>query len=87
MSRVRCVVSLSRPFPLSGWCLYSHLFYFFWSDATGVAVYRRQFPLTALREIRLLKYLRHENIVNLKEIVTGTSCTRLFVCFLFFVLV
>lgn len=31
---------------------------------------REGFPLTALREIRLLKYLRHDNIVNLKEIVT-----------------
>lgn len=30
-----------------------------------------QFPLTAIREIKLLKLLRHENIVNLKEIVTG----------------
>lgn len=30
-----------------------------------------QFPLTAIREIKLLKTLHHENIVNLKEIVTG----------------
>ncbi|OSX69103.1 hypothetical protein BU14_1859s0001, partial [Porphyra umbilicalis] len=35
---------------------------------------REGFPLTALREIRLLKYLQHDNIVNLKEIVTdGTE--------------
>lgn len=30
-----------------------------------------QFPLTAIREIKLLKTLHHENIVNLKGIVTG----------------
>ena len=28
------------------------------------------FPVTALREIKILKLLKHENIVNLKEIVT-----------------
>ena len=28
------------------------------------------FPITALREIKLLKQLRHENIVYLKEIVS-----------------
>ena len=27
-----------------------------------------QFPITALREIKILKLLRHENIVNLVEI-------------------
>ncbi|KAA8495111.1 Cyclin-dependent kinase C-1 [Porphyridium purpureum] len=32
---------------------------------------REGFPLTAIREIKLLKTLHHENIVNLKEIVTG----------------
>lgn len=32
---------------------------------------REGFPLTAVREITLLKSLRHENIVNLQEIVTG----------------
>lgn len=34
-----------------------------------------QFPLTAIREIKLLKTLHHENIVNLKEIVTGRGET------------
>lgn len=32
---------------------------------------REGFPLTAIREIKLLKTLHHENIVTLKEIVTG----------------
>jgi len=32
---------------------------------------REGFPLTAIREIKLLKTLHHRNIVNLKEIVTG----------------
>jgi len=32
---------------------------------------REGFPLTAIREIKLLKMLSHENIVKLKEIVTG----------------
>ena len=29
------------------------------------------FPITALREIKLLKQLSHKNIVNLVEIVTS----------------
>lgn len=28
------------------------------------------FPITAVREIKILKQLNHKNIVNLKEIVT-----------------
>ena len=28
------------------------------------------FPITALREIKILRQLRHENIVNLKEIIS-----------------
>jgi serine/threonine protein kinase len=31
------------------------------------------FPLTALREMKILKALRHDNILNLKEIVTSKS--------------
>jgi serine/threonine protein kinase len=30
-----------------------------------------QFPITAIREIKILKKLNHENIVKLKEIVTS----------------
>lgn len=29
-----------------------------------------QFPITAIREIKILQQLQHPNIVNLKEIVT-----------------
>lgn len=29
------------------------------------------FPITAVREIKILKQLNHTNIVNLREIVTG----------------
>ena len=28
------------------------------------------FPITAVREIKILRQLRHKNIINLKEIVT-----------------
>ncbi|CAI5484422.1 unnamed protein product [Closterium sp. Yama58-4] len=31
------------------------------------------FPITAIREIKILKKLKHENIVNLKEIVTSKA--------------
>lgn len=31
------------------------------------------FPITAMREIKLLKQLSHPNIVNLVEIVTGSA--------------
>lgn len=34
---------------------------------------REGFPLTAIREIKLLKTLHHDNIVALKEIVTGND--------------
>lgn len=33
-----------------------------------------QFPITAIREIKILKELRHENIIQLKEIVTSKGC-------------
>ncbi|KAI3897165.1 hypothetical protein MKW92_010385, partial [Papaver armeniacum] len=31
------------------------------------------FPITAMREIRILKKLRHQNVIKLKEIVTSTG--------------
>lgn len=34
------------------------------------------FPVTAIRELKMLRSLRHENIVNLKEIVTGKNQNR-----------
>lgn len=30
-----------------------------------------QFPITAIREIKILKKLHHDNVINLKEIVTS----------------
>lgn len=30
-----------------------------------------QFPITAIREIKILKKLEHENVIKLKEIVTS----------------
>ncbi len=43
------------------------------------------FPITAIREIKLLKNLHHENVINLKEIVRSQSashCSRIFQCVL-----
>uniref|UniRef100_A0A6T6PG10 Protein kinase domain-containing protein n=1 Tax=Rhodosorus marinus TaxID=101924 RepID=A0A6T6PG10_9RHOD len=37
---------------------------------------REGFPLTAIREIKLLKMLNHENIVKLKEIVTDAEDSK-----------
>ena len=34
------------------------------------------FPITAMREIKLLKQLDHENIVNLREIVTSSGLSN-----------
>lgn len=34
------------------------------------------FPVTAIRELRVLRSLQHENIVNLKDIVTGKNLNR-----------
>jgi len=34
------------------------------------------FPITALREVKILKALRHPNIVTLKEIVTSKGMSR-----------
>ena len=31
------------------------------------------FPITAIREIKILKKLRHKNVVDLKEIVTSKA--------------
>lgn len=33
--------------------------------------YSLQFPITAIREIKILKKLHHENVIKLKEIVTS----------------
>ena len=34
---------------------------------------REGFPITALREIRLLKVMNHPNIITLREIVTAKA--------------
>eukprot|EP00898_Chlorokybus_atmophyticus_P008723 jgi/Chlat1/8852/Chrsp91S08186 len=34
------------------------------------------FPITAIREIKILKSLQHENVIRLKEIVTGSSSDK-----------
>ena len=36
------------------------------------------FPITAIREVKILKALKHENIVTLKEIVTSKGEFSLF---------
>lgn len=36
------------------------------------------FPITAIREVKILKALKHENIVTLKEIVTSKGELCLF---------
>lgn len=33
-----------------------------------------QFPITAIREIKILKKLHHDNVIQLKEIVTSPGC-------------
>jgi serine/threonine protein kinase len=35
------------------------------------------FPMTVMREIQILQRLKHDNIVNLKEVVVGKSRDRL----------
>jgi serine/threonine protein kinase len=36
-----------------------------------------QFPITAIREIKILKKLHHQNVINLKEIVTSPGLTNI----------
>lgn len=37
------------------------------------------FPITALRELSTLLSLRHENIINVKEVVYGSSLDKVYV--------
>jgi cyclin-dependent kinase 12/13/ribosomal RNA-processing protein 12 len=54
--------------------LLSHLRFFF-VCVSPLMVRRRlasaQFPITAIREIKILKKLHHQNVIKLKEIVTS----------------
>ena len=43
------------------------------------------FPITAVREIKILRQLRHKNIINLKEIVTDKSDAVDFRCIRWFI--
>lgn len=36
-----------------------------------------QFPITAIREIKILKKLHHDNVIKLKEIVTSPGTVDL----------
>jgi len=40
---------------------------------------REGFPITALRELSTLISLKHENIVNVKEVVYGSSLDKIYV--------
>lgn len=40
------------------------------------------FPITAIREVKILKALKHPNIVNMKEIVTSKGTSFVSVCLL-----
>lgn len=40
------------------------------------------FPITALREINALMTCRHENVVNVREVVVGDTLTQCASCFL-----
>jgi len=39
-----------------------------------------QFPITAIREIKILKKLHHENVIQLKEIVTSPGLFKEHIC-------
>ena len=41
------------------------------SAPTAPSARTSQFPITAIREIKILKVLNHKNVVRLKEIVTS----------------
>ena len=40
-------------------------------------VFRMQFPITAIREIKILRQLKHQNVIDLKEIVTSKGACSL----------
>lgn len=48
---------------------------------TDLTVEREGFPITALREIQILKELAHENIVSLREVALGGSDRSVYLAF------
>ena len=44
----------------------------------------RGFPITSIREINLLRSLDHENIIKLKEIVTGENLDKIYLVMEYF---
>lgn len=48
---------------------------------TDLTVEREGFPITALREIQILKALTHENIVSLREVALGESDKSVYLAF------
>lgn len=49
----------------------AYKFTFLSNDLSGMFTLFMQFPITAIREIKILKKLHHENVIKLKEIVTS----------------
>ncbi|CAO2046451.1 unnamed protein product [Urochloa humidicola] len=43
----------------------------------GIENERDGFPIMAIREIKILKKLHHENVINLKEIVISPDLTKI----------
>lgn len=56
--------------------LMSYTFFFSSYIDYLVSLFALQFPITAIREIKILKKLHHQNVIQLKEIVTSPGCTR-----------
>ena len=42
---------------------------------------REGFPITAIREIKILKSLNHDNVINMKEIVTSKNKSSIYMVF------
>lgn len=51
----------------------AHTYFTSYNNLSGIFALFMQFPITAIREIKLLKKLHHENIIKLKEIVTSAG--------------